>query len=430
MPDAPTPVEVIEAAEAAVSASRLIELCAMMVDVGSPTGEEEELAGALAAELTAMGLAGQTQTVTGRMANAHGRLGGTGGRPSLLLYSPIDTVTAGSAAEDLPWAGPELRADMVPAAQVHDGVVVGLGAQNPKGHGACILAAAEALASTGVTLDGDLLLGFGGGGMPTSRRRPDLPDGHGAGCAALVEALQPGRAVIAKTGWAISWEEVGFIWFEVEVGGTHTYVGSRHLLPYRNAIADAAHIVSGLEQWFPRWAEQHRDGLVAPQGVVAAIGGGWPHMAAFTTAVCRFQVDLRLSPRTTQAEAVEVFSAEVQRLAAEIGAEVTVRTLVAVDGTTTDPADDIITRSIACWEQLTGRDHQPIAGLSGATDANILRAHGVPTARVGLPKLDPSRLPGHQIDFQLGMNAVDVVDMERLTRLLIRIAVDLCGVSR
>ncbi len=315
MTESPTAVEVIEAAEATLSSARLIELCSMMVDIASPTGEEADLAQALANEMTNIGLAGRVQTVNGAMANAHGRLDGTGNRPSLLLYAPIDTVTSGVAAEDLPWAGPELRPDMMPSARVDNGVVIGLGAQNPKGHGACVLAAAEALAATGVTLDGDLLLGFGGGGMPTNRRRPDLPDGHGAGCAALVEMLQPDCAVIAKTGWAISWEEVGLMWFEVEVGGSHTYVGSRHLLPYRNAIADAGHIVAGLERWFPQWAEDHRDGLVAPQGVVAAINGGWPNMAAFTTALCRFQVDLRLSPRTTQAEAAAAFSAELERLA-------------------------------------------------------------------------------------------------------------------
>jgi succinyl-diaminopimelate desuccinylase len=235
--------------------------------------------------------------------------------------------------------------------------------------------------------------------------------------------------VIAKTGWAVSWEEVGLTWFEVEVRGSHTYVGSRHLLPYRNAIADAGHLVAGLERWFPTWADQHRTGLVAPQGVVAAIDGGWPHMPAFTTAVCRFWVDLRISPRTSPDEAAAAFGAEVDRLAAEINADVSWRQTVAIPGTTTNPDEPIIMSSIRCWEDVNGRPHQPILGLSGATDANILRAMGVPTARVGLPKVAPARMPDQEIDFQLGMNAVDVDDMERLTRLLIRIAVDVCGVA-
>ena len=96
-----------------------------------------------------------------------------------------------------------------------------------------------------------------------------------------------------------------------------------------------------------------------------------------------------------------------------------------IPGTTTDPGEPIIRSSIACWEALTGRRHEPIAGLSGATDANILRGLGVPTARVGLPKVSRD---GLDVDFQLGMNAVDVDDMLALSRLLIRIALDRCGV--
>jgi len=420
----------IAAAESFVQRDRLAQLCAAMVDIASPTGEEAALAAWLAAEMQRVGLDGCVQPVAATSANAYGRFRGSAPDGSLLLYAPIDTLTAGDAAQDVPWIGPLLRADMRAAAKrLGDEIIVGLGAQNPKGHAACILAAAEALRTAEVPLIADLLVGFGALGMPSNRRRPELPDGHGAGCAALVKTLRPTQTVIAKSGWAISWEEVGLTWFEVEVDGTHTYVGSRHLLPYRSAIGDAAHIVAGLECWFPSWAEEHRDGLVAPQGVVGAIDGGWARMPAFTPAVCRFMVDLRLSPRTSAVEAADAFGAEVERLAAEIGATVRWRQTVVVPGTTTDPSARIVTSAIAAWESLTGRAHTPIVGLSGATDANILRALGVPTARVGLPKVSPAKV-GSDVDFQLGMNAVDLNDMELLTRLLIRIAIDICGVVR
>lgn len=422
----------VAAAEALVSPDRLVELCRGLVDIASPPGQERPVAEHAARVLVEAGLDGRVQLVDGELANAHGRLpasldpsAGSGG--SLLLYAPLDTVTSGDPDEDLPWAGPELRPDHLPRAEVRDGMVVGLGAHNPKGHAACVLAAAEAIAAAGIPLARDLLVGLGGGGMPTNARCPDLPDAHGRGCAALVDHLQPSEAVIAKSGWAVSWEEVGLTWFEVEVRGTHTYVGSRHLLPYRNAIADAAHLIQGLERWFERWAVETGDELMAPQGVVAAIEGGWPHTAAFTTALCRFWVDLRLSPRTTPGQAAEAFGAEVDRLAAEVGAEMSWRQTVAIPGTTTDPSEPVIERSIVAWEGLTGQAHAPIPGLSGATDANILRAKGVPTARVGLPKVTR---PGLDVDFAFGMNAVDIDDLVSLTRLLIRIAIDRCGPER
>lgn len=424
----------LDAALAEIDDDRLIELGAAMVDIASPTGRERPLAEHLAEQLSAIGADGQVQIVDTdadgepTSANAHGRLGGRSAERPLLLYAPIDTVTTGDAALDEPWVGPELRPDMMAGAEVVDGVVYGLGAQNPKGHGACILMAAEALTRAGAEPPNDVLFGFGAAGMPSNRWWADRSDGHGRGCAALVSALRPADAVIAKTGWAISHEEVGLAWFTVSVGGSHTYVGSRHLplpdQPYRNAIADAGRLVAGLEDWFETWAETHRSGLVAPQGVVSAIEGGWPNTPAFTTAVCRFHVDLRLSPRTTPDEAEAAFRAEVAGLAAaaDIPADaVTVTPGVAIPGTTTDPDASVVRTAVSAWEAMEGRAHEPIGGLSGATDANILRAHGIPTARVGLPKLRPDRTD-RAIDFQLGMNAVDVADMRRLTELLVRIA--------
>jgi hypothetical protein len=65
-----------------------------------------------------------------------------------------------------------------------------------------------------------------------------------------------------------------------------------------------------------------------------------------------------------------------------------------------------------------------VRNLSGATDANILRGRGVPTARMGMPKLrDPD---GGEVDFSMGMNAVDPASMARLTRALVYAAIDVC----
>jgi hypothetical protein len=61
----------------------------------------------------------------------------------------------------------------------------------------------------------------------------------------------------------------------------------------------------------------------------------------------------------------------------------------------------------------------PVLDNSGATDANILRMRGVPTARVGMPKV--AAMPdGSEIDFTRGMNLVDLRGMRRLAEILIR----------
>ena len=42
-----------------------------------------------------------------------------------------------------------------------------------------------------------------------------------------------------------------------------------------------------VRNFIPGYAARHTDGLVAPQGIVAAVEGGWPRMAAVAPAVCR-----------------------------------------------------------------------------------------------------------------------------------------------
>ena len=409
----------LDDALALVSADRLVDLTRQLVDVASPTGGEATLARTIGEVMASAGIQSEVQELDESSANVWGSIGpGVGNK--LLLYAPLDTVTAGNTDEDVPWAAPTLRPDMTPSSSLEHGWIVGLGAQNPKGHAACILAAIEALAAAGISLDGRVTAGFGALGMPTNRRFPKLLDAHGAGCAALVAAVNPDAAVIAKSGWAVSWTEVGLAWFTVTVHGTHTYVGSRHLINYRNAIVDAAHIIAALEPWFEVWSQEQDDGMNSPQGIIGSVNGGSARATAFTPDICSFTVDLRLVPGLSGEEAEALFIDAVSSIASEHGATVDVERTVTVRGTRTDPDQPIIGAAIAAWEAETGRSHEPIRGLSGATDANILRAAGVPTARVGLPKVSS---PGVDVDFQYGMNAVDPTHQVALTRQLIRTAV-------
>ncbi len=412
-----------ERACAAIDESAIVEILRLLIDTPSPTGEEAPLAAEIANHLARHGLRGTVQPLDDRQANALGSIQGSSQGNSLLLYSPVDTVTSNDPREDLPWAGAELSPDMRASSIVTDDNVIGLGAQNPKGHAACIIAAARALKSAEIPLLHDLLLGFGAGGMPTNARPGTRIDsGHGVGCNRLLkDAFKPSRAVIAKSGWSVSWEEVGFCWYEVTVKGTHTYVGSRHLMPYVNPINGAGKVIAALEDWFPEWSERHRSGLVAPQGVVSFIESGWERMPAFVPAVCRFRVDLRLSPRTSPEEADAAIDERLRSIASQLGADLSWRRLIAIPGTTTAPRHEVIRTCIQAWEAIEGRAHQAVTGMSGATDANILRAHGVPTARIGLPKS-----PSVALTFREGMNTAPIAAMKKLVRALIYVSIAMC----
>jgi acetylornithine deacetylase/succinyl-diaminopimelate desuccinylase-like protein len=419
--------DLLERAAKHISVDRLGDLTASLVDVPSPTGDEAPLAGHIAALLAASGVEAHVQPLDDRQANAWGRLRGDGSGPDLMLYAPIDTMTAGDEREDLPWAGPELRPDMRTPAQVVGDYVIGLGASNPKGHAACVLMAAEAVRLAGIQLTGDLIVAFGAGGMPTNARpgvgNPRLNTGQGVGCSFLLEqGVWTDYAVIAKPGWCVAWEEVGLTWFEVTVRGSHTYVGSRHRLPYVNAVVRAGEVAARLDRWFADYAVAHTDGLVAPQGVVASIEGGWRRTAAFTPAECRFLVDLRLSPRTSPMQAKREFAAALAAIAGDIpGAEITFEQVLAISGASTDPDSWICRSAVRAWEAIENRPHEPVTGTSGATDANILRNRGIPTVRIGMPKVSGAPFP---VDFAMGMNAVDLRDAVKLTRHLVRVAID------
>ena len=410
---------------AEVTRDRLAEAVCGIVDLPSPTGAEAPVAEWLVRYLAAAGVAAEVQYLDERQANAVGTVTGRADGRSVLLYAPLDTFTTGDAALDLPWVGPELRADLRPKATLHGDLVQGLGAGNPKGHAACVAVAAVALARSGVELPGDVVAGFGAGGMPSFAVAGDggrRNTGHGVGAGFLLErGFTTDYAVIAKPGWHVSHEEVGLVWLDVQVPGIHTYVGSRHRLPYRNAVALAGAVATHLETWLAEYAERHELGTMRPQGIVSSVMGGFERLAASTPALVRLRLDVRITTAQTPAQVTREVRAEVARLGQQLDAALRVEQVAAIPASATPPTSPIVRAAVAAWEAVAGRRHEPVTGNSGATDANILRMRGVPTARVGMPKVLTGP-DGGPVDFSLGMNLVDLLQMRRLTEVLVRTA--------
>ncbi|WP_037062625.1 M20 family metallopeptidase [Pseudonocardia acaciae] len=406
-----------------VTEARLRAAAREVASIPSPTGREAPLAHWLADRLTAAGFDAQAQHLDEHQANAVGRLRGTGRGPDLMLYAPIDTLTTGQPELDVPWIGDHLRPDMLPEARDEGPFVSGLGASNPKGHAACILVLAEALGAVRPELAGDVVVAFGAGGMPTNAVEADgyparANTGQGVGCSFLLErGWHTDHAVIAKPGDFVAHEEVGLCWFEITVPGIHTYVGSRHRLPYRNPIVTAAEVVTRLERWLADYPDRHRTDTAAPQGVIGSIAGGWERMLAVTPAACRLRLDMRIAPGVTPIETKRELASYVAELGADLGVDLGCEMVLAIPGTHTPPDAPIVRAAIDAWERANGAPHRPVPDNSGATDANILRARGIPTARVGMPKVSSDEF---DVDFSRGMNTVDVRDMRRLCEVLAR----------
>ncbi|MFI7062408.1 hypothetical protein ACIBL3_15600 [Kribbella sp. NPDC050124] len=399
-----------------VTRDRLAEAIGGIVDIPSPTGSEAVVAQWIVDDLTTHGVPALLQPLDDRQANAVGMVAGGNG-PSTLLYAPLDTFTTGDPAYDVPSAALAMRPDMVPRAVRHGDLVEGLGAGNPKGHAACVLVTLQALAASGVHLAGDVVGGFGAGGMPSFALDSGRQNtGHGVGAAFLLErGFTTDHAVIAKPGWNVSHEEVGLVWLDVLVPGIHTYAGSRHRLPYHNAVVRAGEVAAHLEEWLEDYAVRHETGTMRPQGIVSSITGGSERLAASTPAQVRLRLDLRITTEQTAAAVTREVRAEVEKL----GADLRVEQVAAVPASHTSPDAPIVRAAVAAWEAVAAEAHVPIAQNSGATDANILRMRGVPTARVGMPKV-PATPAGDPPDFTAGMNLADLREMRRLVEILVR----------
>jgi len=183
-----------------------------------------------------------------------------------------------------------------------------------------------------------------------------------------------------------------------------------------------------LEEWFPKYSQRNTSGLVCPQGSINAIEAGWSYKPAFIPAVCNLYVDLRISPRTSPAEAKHQFEEairEIRRAHPELDLEWDM--VLAIPGTATDPTSWIIQSCMRAWEYVEGKKHAPRQGTSGATDANILRAWGIPTARLGMPRLKNSSKEQRPV---FSMETSNVSGMKQLTKCLVYAIIDTCTRDR
>ena len=417
-----------EAAAAQLVPGETLQLAARMVDIPSPSGNERALAEMVAGVMAENGLDGRCQAVDGELCNAIGRLPGSGGGAELMLFAPLDTAFAGTETADGPFLGTPMRDDQIPVARIEGKILTGLGAHNPKGHGSAAVMAAICLARAGAPLPGDVVVALAGGGMPTNLPpgdgRPGRRIGHGAGCAFLLEqGTRPDYAIVVKPG-PPAWEEVGLCWFRVTVRGLLGYAGTRHVVAHANPILAAAKVIEDLEAWFAEYSEANASGTLRPQGSIGCIRAGWPEKPTFIPEVCEIYLDLRTTPLAGPAEVRRQFATAIESIrAAHAGLDIGWETILAVPASRTDRNSWIVGAAIRAWERMTGRSFVAGRDGSGATEANVIRSWGIPTARFGLPP-PPEPLPRSG---QFSMGEVHADSLDALVRALIDAAVDTCG---
>ena len=421
-----------EAACAQIDAARLKQLTFDLTAIHSPTGAEEAASRYLVGYMNDAGLPAQYQAVSASSGNCIGRIVGDGTGPTVMLYAPIDTHLDADPDIDLPWAGPSLRADMLPHAEIHGDTVLGLGASNPKSMIATLTEAARCVQAAGVPLKGDILVASCGGGMPwiaTERAHTGISSG-------VMHMLSHGIAadfgVIFKPWDEVYYEHPGMVWFKITTWGSMGYAGIPRGIPeFRSSIVPGARVILDLEQWLSEYPSGHMSAQIKPEGWIAAVRAGWPDKPAFPSAACEIYVDLRTNPDQSMAEIEAEFGAVMREIVARHDdVEATWETFVTCRGSRTEPDNWIIQSALRGWESVHERSYPGAEMLSGQTDAATICQMGLPLVRIGYPWVGDKDMPKEFSDGLGGMGVAFIPDLIDPMRHLIYILIDSCTRTR
>lgn len=278
------------------------DLLVRLVDIHSPTGAEraasEFMARVLADEV---GIDAAYQPISDATGNVFGTYPGTGQGQgaTLLLYCPLDTHI--EPAVDVPAVGRTLRDDMIPHAYLtDDGLVVGLGSSNPKVMVAGLAEVMHAVKDAGLSLLGDLTIGFAGGGMPWMNSRRDHVGMSTGIYQLLMRGGYPDFCLLLKPRPGVYPHEPGMAWIKVSVRGTWGYAGVTRGTPgFRSSIVPGATMITELEEWLQEYTRRNTYSFVLPEAWISAVVSGDPDKPAFPSATTEIFMDLRISPETS-----------------------------------------------------------------------------------------------------------------------------------
>jgi acetylornithine deacetylase/succinyl-diaminopimelate desuccinylase-like protein len=419
-----------ESAAALIDVEQLYRVNREITAIHSPTGRERAASEFMVHHLAGIGVEATYQPMGELSGNAIGRLRGSGGGPSLLLYAPIDTHLD-ATDDDVPWVGPRLRPDMIPAVHEENGLVIGLGASNPKAMATTLAEAVRVVRAANVPLKGDLFIAYAGGGMPVDLAAPGnrgLSDGVSH---LITRGVHTDYALVMKPGNAVYHEEPGLCWFKVSVKGTLGYAGMPHGLPrFRSSIVPAAKVILALEEWLPRYTERNSSGQVSPQGWIASVRSGWTDRVSFPSATTEIYLDVRCNPRTPPAEVKAQFEEAIAGiLARHSDVELDWDMTASLPGASTDPESWIIQSAIRAWEEVEGKPHPTPPRTSGQTDISMIRNLGIPTARTGWVSM-PEKTPDEYRQGLGGMGVSFPPDLVATCRKLVYSVIDTCTRTR
>lgn len=353
--------------------------------------DEAAVGAYVAGALEALGMEVERREPEPGRVSVVGRLRGTGGGRSLMLYSHLDTV--GVEGMEDPFS-----------AEVRDGRMYGRGAYDMKGGTAACLAAARALAESGARLRGDLLVVGVADEETASLGMADVLTAHRADAAVVTEPTELQVCLAHK----------GFCWMEVETFGRAAH-GSRFEEGIDANLRMGRFLarLEGLERAL-RASEPHP--LVGPPSLHAAVMHGGTGTSTYA-AHCRLEIERRTVPGETEAGVV----AQVQEILDALAAEdptfrARVRPFLTRESFEVSPDAAIARAVLRHAGEVLGREPARI-GMSFWMDAALLAAAGVETVVIG-----PAGHGAHAAEEWVELDSVAEV-----AEILARTAADFCA---
>ena len=356
------------------------------------TTDERDVATHVDGEMRALGMeTSQYEPEPGRV-SVVGRLRGSGGGRSLMLYAHYDTVAVDGMTID-PFGG-----------EVRDGRVYGRGAFDMKGALAACLAAVKAMASSPDPRRGDLFIAA-------------VADEEVAsiGMQEVLRHVKPDAAIVTEaTDLQLCLAHKGFSWIEVVTTGRAAH-GSRfdEGVDANMRMGRLLARLDTLEQSLRASAPHPLLGTPSLHAAVLQGGSGTSTYAAR----CRLEIERRTVPGETEESVVAQVQAIADRLADEDPTfSATVRAFLSRDSFETSADAPIARATMHAATSVLGKAPE-IIGVGYWMDTALLGSAGVDTVCIG-----PSGEGAHA-----AIEWVDVRSLVQLAEILVLAAREQCA---
>jgi acetylornithine deacetylase len=405
-----------------IDRDRLVKLVMDLVDIPSPTGEEESVARAVHSELQEAGFDTTLQPIGDDRYNAVGRLQGQGGGKSLMFNGHLDTSFGPEQAHR--GIGYECKASLI-----DDEWIYGMGSFNMKSAMGTYITAAEAIQKAGIKLGGDIVIAGVAGEIekaPVNDYEGRQYQGYGVGTKyAITHGAVADYCILGEpTNMMLIPRHCGTTWVKITVPGRLIHTAWSDV--DSNAINKSRKVLNAIHDWIPDYCKRNQMGEFQPRVNVSAIEGGWPWRGARTPDNCVIYLDVRSLPDQLPVDAYNEVR-EVIRIVVNENPELEgtkAEVFVSAPGTSIPDDHELITTIIDAHTQQLGK--APEMGVeTWYSDAAHMNRYGIPTVNYGSAgriKSGGGGFSTHQGE------AVHIGDMLDIIKVYIQVLLTTCGV--